>query len=73
MRAKLVACLGLAMFAFGIGAGLSSPVLASDCTTACRQDRTECRHDCGFQPPEYQAYCNAQCDAVYSACVAACG
>jgi len=72
MSKKLIASLGLAVFAFGLGLGLSKPVAASDCTLACLGDRTECRHDCGYNPPEYQAYCNAQCNATYNACMAAC-
>jgi len=61
----------LAVFAFGLGIGIATPALAT-CLDDCRQDRIECRHDCGYNPPEYQAYCFAQCDANYASCASGC-
>jgi hypothetical protein len=73
MKTRLVAAMALALFAFGIGVGLSGPAAASDCTNSCRSERIECRYDCSFSPPEYHAYCYANCDALYAACMQSCG
>lgn len=73
MNTKLIAFFGVALFALGIGIGLSRPAYAGDCQADCRSERVECRYDCSFSPPEYQAYCYAHCDSLYASCMQGCG
>jgi hypothetical protein len=73
MMNKMAIYLALAIFALGMGIGLSTPAVAdTTCHDDCRADRIECRHDCGYNPPEYQAFCFAQCDSNFNACWNSC-
>lgn len=73
MKINKISYAGIALFAMGLGFGISSAAMASpgsSCLQTCRSDHTECVQSCGANP---SSACLATCDSIYSSCTASCG